>query len=278
MGKLSMLPLGLYEKAMCFSWSWREKLEFVRESGYNYMEINIDGTPERLERLDDPACALALQAACRETGIPVYTFALTANRAYPLGSEDTKTREQGIALLKKAVVFAQRAGIRVIHIAAYDEVNQESNDNTRGLFTRAVMEGVQYAARHGVVLAFETMDMPFMNSVCKVMEYVRLLDSPYLQVYADVANITAAGYDPAFELSAGGRHIVGIHLKDSRGSVIRDVPFGEGDVDFDACFRALAQIQYGGFFTAEMWCYEAPAFCEYVKEANRFLREKLACY
>ncbi len=278
MGKLCTLPLGLYEKAMCFSLSWEEKLNLARESGYDYMEINIDATSERLARLDDPECAWELAQACHKTGVPVYTFAFTANRAFPLGSEDEQTRGQGIQLLKKAVFFAHRAGIRVIHIAAYDELDGKSNMTTRGLFWQAVKESVCFASRYGVILAFETMDTPFMDSVEKIMEYVGRMGSPYLQIYADIANITAGGKDPVCDLPMGGKHIVGIHLKDGKGDVIRDVPFGEGDVDFDACLRSLAQMQYGGFFTAEMWCYDDPAFHPYLKEANRFLRAKLACY
>ena len=276
MSKLSELPLGLYEKAMCFSLTWEEKLRLARDSGYDYMEINIDGTPERLERLNGPQCAWELAEAVHKTGVPVYTFAFTANRAFPLGSEDPATRETGVSLLKKAVLFASRAGIRAIHIAAYDAADGKGTRSTRELFRESVRECVACAAQHGVILAFETMDTEFMDSAKKVMEYVRGMDSPYLQVYADVGNITAAGRLPWVDLPAGGSHIVGIHLKDSRGKQIRDIPFGAGDVDFDACFKALAQMEYQGFFTAEMWSYDDPAFHSRLKEANVFLREKLA--
>lgn len=278
MRRLSELPLGLYEKAMCFSLTWEEKMRLAAQSGYDYLEINIDGTPERLKRLESEECAWELYDASRKTGIPVYTFAFTANRMFPLGSEDDDKRNRGIELLKKAIVFAGRAGIRVIHIAAYDELDGQDNENTKWLFQKSVRECVAYAAHFGVILAFETMDTEFMDSVAKVMEYVRMIGSPYLQVYADVANITAAGYDPAIDMAAGGRHIVGMHLKDSKEKAIRDIAFGTGDVDFDACFRALSQMNYQGFFTAEMWCYDDPQFHSYLKEANVFLREKLAKY
>ena len=272
---LSDLPLGIYEKAFCSSLSWEEKLWLVKENGYDYLEINVDGTKERLARLESPRCAYELSEAIAKTGVPVYTFAFTANRAFPLGSADAERRRKGIAYLKKAIIFAHKTGIRIIHIAAYDETERTGTAETKIRFREAVEECILFASRYGVILAFETMDVPFMDTVDKIMRYVREFDSPYLQVYADIGNITAGGHDPGIDLACGGNHIVGIHLKDSKGKQIRDIAFGEGDVDFDSCLRTLKQIGYGGFFTAEMWCYDAPDFLPYLKKANQFLRAKL---
>ena len=42
------------------------------------------------------------------------------------------------------------------------------------------------AAKYGIVMGFETMETPFMDTVEKAMEYVRIVDSPYLQIYPDI--------------------------------------------------------------------------------------------
>ncbi|MDR1576410.1 MAG: L-ribulose-5-phosphate 3-epimerase [Treponema sp.] len=267
--------IGLYEKAICFNLDWEAKLELVRSSGFSFMELNIDAADDRLPRLYRENEALALRRAAEAADIPVETLALTANRGYPLGSEDRAVREKGLDIVRRAVAFAHDAGIRLIHLAGYDEHGEKCNPNTGRLFFSAIDACVREAAAAGVMLAIETMDSPFMASVERIMAVVRMIDSPYLQCYADVGNITASGLDPVRELTLGGRHIVGIHLKDTKPGIYRDIPFGEGTVDFDLCFGTLAAMGYNGFLTAEMWSYDKEVFHRYLPKASAFLLKKL---
>lgn len=43
--------LGLYEKSMPKELSWREKLTAAKEAGFDFVEISIDETDEKLGRL-----------------------------------------------------------------------------------------------------------------------------------------------------------------------------------------------------------------------------------
>jgi L-ribulose-5-phosphate 3-epimerase UlaE len=74
------------------------------------------------------------------------------------------------------------------------------------------------------------------------------------------------------------KYIVGIHLKDARGNAARDVPFGEGNVDFVRVGDALSRARYNGILVAEMWSYDDASFHSYLPVANKYLREKLAFY
>lgn len=44
--------LGIYEKAMPNSMSIKEKLKFLKKIGFDYMELSIDESDEKLARLD----------------------------------------------------------------------------------------------------------------------------------------------------------------------------------------------------------------------------------
>ena len=44
--------IGLYEKAMPKELSWKEKLMAAKEAGYDFVEISIDETDEKLARLE----------------------------------------------------------------------------------------------------------------------------------------------------------------------------------------------------------------------------------
>ena len=62
--------IGLYEKAMPGTMNWQEKLICARECGYDFVEISIDETDEKLSRLDWSAeQRLELVKAMKDTGI-----------------------------------------------------------------------------------------------------------------------------------------------------------------------------------------------------------------
>ena len=46
--KLRDLPFGLYEKSICSTLSWEDKFSLIKDAGYDYFEIAIDATPEKL--------------------------------------------------------------------------------------------------------------------------------------------------------------------------------------------------------------------------------------
>ena len=43
--------LGQYEKSMPNTLSWKEKLQLCREFGFDYLEMSVDESDEKLARL-----------------------------------------------------------------------------------------------------------------------------------------------------------------------------------------------------------------------------------
>ena len=82
---------------------------------------------------------------------------------------------------------------------------------------------------------------------------MRQVNSVWFQLYPDMANAAAAGYDPVTELPHCADHLVAVHVKDSLPRTIRGVPFETGLMHFEAAFRALAALHYRGPLTVEMW-------------------------
>ena len=46
------MPVGLYEKALPPELSWEERLAAAGQAGYDFIDISIDESDERLARLD----------------------------------------------------------------------------------------------------------------------------------------------------------------------------------------------------------------------------------
>ena len=77
--------IGLYEKAMPNTLTWKEKLEAAKEAGYDFVEISIDETDEKLSRLEwTKEERLELVKTMYETGLPIRSMCLSGHRKYPI--------------------------------------------------------------------------------------------------------------------------------------------------------------------------------------------------
>ncbi|MGM9521176.1 MAG: L-ribulose-5-phosphate 3-epimerase [Oscillospiraceae bacterium] len=254
--------IGLYEKAMPNTLTWREKLLCAKELGYDFVEISIDETDEKLSRLNWSAGEQTeLLVLMRETGLPIRSMCLSGHRKYPLGSHSAPIRARGLEIMEKAVNLADSLGIRIIQLAGYDVYYEQGDGETQSLFAENLRKAADLAARRGIMLGFETMETDFMNTVEKAMAYVDLVKSPYLGVYPDCGNLTNAaltsGHTVTEDLELGRGHIVALHLKETVPGKFREIPFLTGHVDFPAVVEKAWQLGIRRFVT-EMWYTGSP--------------------
>ena len=158
--------------------------------------------------------------------------------------------------MEKAIDLADDLGIRIIQLAGYDVYYEESTPESVERFGENLKKCERMAAKKGIVLGFETMETEFMNTVEKAMNYVNLVNSPYLGVYPDVGNITNAavsyGTDVLADIRSGIGHLDAVHLKETVPGVFREVPFGTGHVDFPAVIKELWNAGVRRYVT-EFW-------------------------
>lgn len=264
--------LGLYEKSMPGTLSWKEKLEAAKEAGFDFVEISIDETQEKLNRLDlTKEERFQLVSLMKEVGIPLGSMCLSGHRKYSMGSKDPKIRKQSMEIMEKAVKLAGDLGIRIIQLAGYDVYYEEGDQETRQYFCENLKAAARMAAAAGVILGFETMETEFMNTVGKAMEYVNLVSSAYLNVYPDLGNITNAAKtyhtDVQEDLKAGKGHLVAMHLKETKPGVFREVPYGEGHVDFEQSIKTAWDLGVRRYVT-EFWYMGNPGWKEDLLDAK----------
>ncbi len=272
--------IGLYEKAMPKTMTWPEKLECARECGYDFVEISIDETDDKLARLDwTEEERLELVREMRRTGVPIRSMCLSGHRKYPFGSADPTVRERSMQIMEKAIQLADDLGIRIIQLAGYDVYYEESTPDSVRLFKENLAKATEMAAAKGVVLAFETMETEFMNTTAKSMEYVNLINSPWLGVYPDSGNLTNAavsyGSDVLEDLETGRGHIFALHLKETVPGKFREIPFLTGHVDFGAVIAKAWDLGIRRFVT-EMWDVGKAEWKEDILFANRSMSAILA--
>ncbi|HHY83162.1 MAG TPA: L-ribulose-5-phosphate 3-epimerase [Clostridiales bacterium] len=259
--------------------SIREKLYFVKECGFDFMEISIDETDEKLSRLDYSEEEINdIINAMTESNVYIRTMCLSGHRRFPLGSHDESIRRRSLDIMQKAVEFSYRLGIRIIQLAGYDVYYEQSDETTRKLFNENLQKCVSNAALKGIMLGFETMETPFMDTVEKSMKYVKQAGSPYLGVYPDVGNLQNAavlyGHDIVDDIQKGRGHIFAAHLKETKPGVYRDMQFGTGHTQYERCVKALYDMGVR-IFTGEFWYMGEDDFKRTLYHANDFLRNKI---
>lgn len=274
--------LGIYEKALPKHLSWYERLALAKACGYDFVEISIDETDERLSRLDwTKKERIDLVKACIKTGITVPSMCLSGHRRFPFGSRDEATRQKAYEIMEKAIQLAVDCGIRTIQLAGYDVYYEEQDEGTKKRFLEGLEWAVTLGASNGVTISVEIMDTQFMSSISRWKEYDKLIQNPWFTVYPDVGNLSAWNDNVVEELSLGMDKISAIHLKDtykvtptSKGQ-FRDVPFGDGCVDFLQVFKTLKALNYRGHFLIEMWTEKADEPVAEIIKARQWIENKM---
>ena len=268
--------LGLYEKSMPSTLTWVQKLTIAKNSGFDYLEISIDESDAKLARLDQPTDEI--KEAIQKTSVPISSMCLSGHRKYPLGSHDKEIQKKSLEIMKKAIDFAADLGIRIIQLAGYDVYYEDGDLYTNHDFETNLKKCVEMAAEKGIVLGFETMETPFMDTVEKAMRYVNLVSSPYLGVYPDIGNLKNAsllyGVDVDEDLMCGKGHIFASHLKETVPGKYREIPFGTGHTEFVKNIKTLKRLGVR-MFVGEFWYVNNEDWEDVVKNAGVFLRDKL---
>ena len=276
--------IGLYEKAMPDTLSWKEKFLAAKEAGYDFVEISIDASEAKIQRIYmTKEERLNLVSLMYETGIPLHTMNMSSLTKYSLGNDKPEYVARGMEIIERAIKLAADLGVRIVMIPGYDVFYEPSDYDTKKRFLENLKKVVKMAEKAGVILGFETMENEFMNTVEKAMKYVTLVNSPYLKIYPDSGNLTNAAVvyknDVIEDLELGRGHVVALHMKETIPGKFREIPYGTGHVNFEAMAEKAWDMGVRKFVT-EFWYTGNPDWKDDLKAAHdmfeRILEETAA--
>ena len=273
--------IGIYEKAIPNTFDWETKIKVAKAAGFDFIEISVDESDERLSRLQwTKEERSTLVSLFQKNGLQFESMCLSGHRRFPFGSKNEETRNKAYLIMDQAIELALDLGIHNIQLAGYDVYYEESDDETIAL----LIEGLRYSSKKaessGVMLTLEIMDTYLMGTISRALEYVNIVHSPNLNIYPDLGNLTQWSDNPEEELIKGIDHIIAIHLKDTKPGIFKCVPFGEGTVRFTDLFKTLKNLQYTKPFLVEMWAdntkeytFEESVF--EISEAKKWLQNRM---
>ncbi len=271
------LPLfGVYEKAL-HRGPFEDKFDDIVKAGYDSLEFSVDGTDERLARLDWSLGEIQqVRRAAEERGVRILTLCLSGHKRYSMGNEDPEVRRRAMEMLEKALRLASHLGVRMIQYSGFDVYEDElRNDETHKWYMENTAIAAAKAAREGVMLSIEPVEGHLLT--CRdTIEVVREINSPFLTIYPDPANIKSLGFDPIEDLEYAKGVITAVHMRDSLPFIYdATIPFGTGNLDFDGVFKKLDELNYSGPFIVEMWNEERVDYIEYLVQAREYMIESI---
>jgi L-ribulose-5-phosphate 3-epimerase len=176
-----------------------------------------------------------------------------------LGDPDPKVRDEGRIALETALRDCKRyGGTSVLLVPAV--VNKTISYADAWERSHAeIIKVLPLAAELGVTIAFENVWNHFLLSPLEAVRYVDSFASPFVGWHFDVGNVVNYGWPDQWIRTLGSR-IKKLDVKeysrkkrDEQGLWKGfDVEIGEGDCDWPAVRKALADVGYSGWAAAEV--------------------------
>ena len=230
--------------------SFEDKLKKLEELGYDGLELNSPGGVN----LDEAV------AASRKTGFPLHGVVDSVHWKKRLSDQNPEVREQGYLALKGAVRDASRIGGSSVLLVPGRVANADT-ENQQQVWDRSIEQirrVLPLASRLGIHILIENVwngfcylhEGPSDQSADQLAAYLDAIDSPWVGAYFDIGNHQKYG-KPAQWIRRLGRRIVKLDVKDW-GVASGFCKIGDGDVDWPEVRKALLDIGYCGWATAEV--------------------------
>lgn len=218
----------------------KDRLKLAKDVGFDGLEV---------PPMDEKA-AKELREISDDVGIELHSVIYGGWHA-PLSSADEKVVAAGLEGLKRALHTAKIVGADAVLLVPgivnaqtrYAECYERSQRNIKRI--------LPLAEELGVTIAVENVWNNFLLSPIEFARYVDEFGSERVRAYFDVGNIVKFGFPEDWILTLGKR-IVKVHLKDFRRDKNAFVMLLEGDVDWKAVRKALIEVGYRGYLTAEL--------------------------
>lgn len=226
-----------------------EKFQLLRELGFHGVE------PDSPNELDNDEMLAARDA----TGIAIHGVVCSTHWGSPLSHPDPEVRANCVKGLTTALHDAKAYGASTVLLVPA-VVNKEIS--YADAWTRSQIEirkVLPLAEELDIVIAFENVWNQFLLSPLEAVRYVDSFESDHVGWYFDVGNIINFGW-PEHWIGALGPRIVKIDIKEYSRQKRNDeglwkgfsVELLEGDCDWPRVMKALDDIGYSGWATAEI--------------------------
>lgn len=238
----------------------REALTLAKKAGFEGVELGLNLTGEASIESSDQEW-LDIKKFAEEIGIELYSLSCGLYWDFSLTADSEEERKKAEEILKKEIDIASLLGLESCLVipgtVCADFVDPNKVVDYQTVYERSIdvlnrFKG--YAEEKGVEIALENVWNKFLNSPVEMKDFIDKFESDYIGSYFDVGNVVFNGY-PEHWIKILGKRIKKVHFKDYRkvaGGLHGFVDLLAGDVNYPAVVKALEEVGYDGWVSAEM--------------------------
>lgn len=238
----------------------KDNLTLAKSAGFDGVELSLNNRPEISLTSTDKEIK-EIKNIADGLGLSLYSLCCDSCWDLRVSDDDAAIRERAKDMIKRQLETAKLLGADTILVipgvvnacfshpekkVAYDTVYERS--------LKAFGELKTYAEKIGVSIGLENVWNKFLLSPLEMKEFIDEIGSDYVGSYLDVGNTLHIGY-PEDWVRILGKRIKKVHFKDYRvevGGLSGFVDLLAGDVNYPEVMKALGEIGYDGWVTAEM--------------------------
>ena len=238
----------------------KENLTLAKNAGFEGVELALNGEGELSLRSTEREIQDVRKQA-EDLGLQLYSLSCGLCWDYRLSDDDPSMRQKAKDMIKKQLETAKILGADTVLVipgvvnvefsnpekkVAYDVVYERALEGLNELKT--------YAESLQVNIGLENVWNKFLLSPMEMRDFIDVVGSDYVGSYLDVGNTLYCGY-PEDWVRILGKRIKKVHFKDYRmqaGGLHGFVDLLAGDVDYPEVVKALREIGYGDWVSAEM--------------------------
>lgn len=233
--EFSMLPKNL---------SVLQRFQLAHDCGFEQIEC---GTT------DERGAAEEILEASRKTRVGIHSVMNRDHWKYPLSSPDPAVVDKSMMGLETSLHNAKLWGCDTVLLVPAVVTSDVSYSQAWERSQVQIRKILPLARELQIIIGIEEVWNKFLLSPLEFARYVDEFQSPWIRAYFDVGNVVISGY-PQDWIRTLGKRIVKLHLKDFtfQKRVANFVNLREGEIDWKAVYRSLAEIGYRGTATVEL--------------------------
>ncbi len=220
-------------------------LTAARDSGFDGITLSAPGEYS----------AKDVWKARDKVDLPVHNINSADHWGTRLSDPDPDVRQRALQNTLDAIQFASDVGassiLQVIGKAVDNKTENATQVGTRS--AEQIRKAISLASRVGVRITCENVKNGFATSIQEWKDYLDQFQSPYVGAFFDIGNHDRYdGGAPAWIRGLGSQRIIKIDVKDHNHATQKNCALFEGDVDWPDVRKALSEIKYEGWCTAEV--------------------------
>jgi L-ribulose-5-phosphate 3-epimerase len=221
--------------------SIQEKFELIKKIGFVGVEFDSPSNINREEAVK----------AKQATGIEIHGVVDSIHWRDTLSSPDEAVRAKGLAGLNTALDDAKFYGAETVLLVpgvvkdgvTYEQCYERSQAEVKKVLPKAKELGVK--------IGIEVVWNNFITKPEQLVQYVDDFKDPIIGAYFDSSNMIKYGVKPGDWIRKLGKRMIKFDLK-GYSNTKQWVAIGEGDEDWPDILKALDEVGYQGWATAEV--------------------------